>query len=305
MLRNKQKGLVVLAIIMLSYIKSNAQGCSDAGFCTMVNHSNPLLIDSSDKAIIQKFGLVYGLGEGATNAISPYYSISLKMKKNIVWNNKITAQYAFGDLGKATNFGDFLSSITLSNESKNKNSTHNFIAGIKIPLNFSNASDNGKILPMAYQSSLGTVDLIGGLNLNYKKVFIQSAIQLPTINLNKNSYLQNSLTDTVFNSTNKFERKPDALIRVGYALIANNNWKFTPNILAIYHFANDTYLNSKSDKISLIGSHGLTLNFNLLIAHKINKKNAFEISVAAPFVVRKIRPDGLTRALSIGVEYQF
>jgi hypothetical protein len=285
--------------------KLSAQGCSDAGFCTMVNNNKPSNTDSTKKIVEHKLGLVYGLGEGATNTISLYYSISINLKKNIVWNNKLTSQSAFGDLGSAINLGDFLSSINLSILSKNKNSKLNFIAGAKFPLSNSDAKDKGLVLPMPYQSSLGTTDLIGGVNYNYKKIFVQAAMQLPVINSNNNTYLQKFTADTVYSSTNKFERKADVLLRLGYMIHSKHKWNFTPNILAIYHVSNDSYVNSKSEKIVLKGSQGLTLNFNLLIAHKINKKNAFEISVAAPFVVRKIRPDGLTRALSIGVEYQF
>ncbi len=52
------------------------------------------------------------------------------------------------------------------------------------------------------------------------------------------------------------------------------------------------------------GSQGLTLNGNAFFDYEINKKNALQLNVGAPFVVRDARPDGLTRGLVINFEYR-
>ncbi|MEY2829047.1 MAG: hypothetical protein RIQ33_905 [Bacteroidota bacterium] len=291
--------IIAIALLLLNSKKTDAQGCSDAGFCSIVNHNKPTIGDSINKKMIHKIGVGYGLGEGTTHTFGIYYSNTLKIATNTFWNNKIVAQYATGNLGNNLNLSDLLSSISY-NHSINK-TKFTFIGGVKIPLNNSAAM----YLPMPYQSSLGTFDAIGGVNYSYKKIFLQSAFQIPIINFNKNTYLQNKLIDTTFSSTNGFIRKPDVLLRMGYLIGEKNKWKFTPNILAIYHLQNDSYLNLKSEKITLIGSEGLTLNFNLISTYKISATKQIEFSLASPLVVRKIRPDGLTRAITLGVEYQF
>lgn len=77
-----------------------------------------------------------------------------------------------------------------------------------------------------------------------------------------------------------------------------------PNVLAIYHLGEDTYENLYGKRQSLAGSQGLTLNANVIAGFAIDKKNVLELSLAAPFVVRSIRPDGLTREFTVGVEYK-
>jgi hypothetical protein len=295
--------IITIAILLLNSGSADAQGCSDAGFCSIINHNKPTLSDSMNKKMITRIGVGYGLGEGTTHTIGIYYSNTLKVANNTFWNNKIVAQYATGNLGNNLNLSDFLSSISYKH-SNNKN-RYTFIGGVKIPLHNSNAQSQGKVLPLPYQSSLGTFDAIGGVNYSYNKIFIQSAFQIPIINQNKNTYFQNKMSDSTFSTTNGFIRKSDLLLRLGYLIGEKSNWKFTPNILAIYHLQNDSYLNLKSEKIALIGSEGLTLNFNLISTYKISATKQIEFSLASPFVVRKIRPDGLTRAITLGVEFQF
>jgi hypothetical protein len=177
---------------------------------------------------------------------------------------------------------------------------------LKFPFTASNLKINGYSLPLDYQSSLGTVDAFVGTNLHYKQWDFNAALQIPVVNLNKNSYFAEYSGTTDFPSTNLFERKPDALLRATYLVnIPKSKFSFKPNVLFIYHLGEDSYENIFGRRESIKGSDGLTVNGNLLSTYRINQQNQIELSIASPFVVREVRPDGLTRSLVLGLQYQY
>ncbi|MBL7830802.1 MAG: hypothetical protein JNK41_07235, partial [Saprospiraceae bacterium] len=107
----------------------------------------------------------------------------------------------------------------------------------------------------------------------------------------------------LFQSTNKFVRSADVLLRISYPLSFGNKLKITPSILPIYHLANDKYTDESNIEKEIDGSQGLTLNGNVYLDYMLNEKSALQLSVGMPLAVRKSRPDGLTRSYVLGVEY--
>ena len=98
-------------------------------------------------------------------------------------------------------------------------------------------------------------------------------------------------------------RKGDVMLRVSYPVFKNETWKITAGILPIYHLADDEFTDVNSERKTIEGSRGLTLNGNVFFGYEIDKSNSVELSVGAPFVTRKARPDGLTRAFVAALEY--
>ena len=160
---------------------------------------------------------------------------------------------------------------------------------------------------MAYQSSLGTYDLVLGTAWVFrKKIDLNTAVQLPVINANKNTFFREYSTEMDFESTNNFQRKADILLRLGYILKSKNNkWTLRPNALAIAHLGKDDYENIFGKKESIDGSAGLTLNLNLQALYQIAQQKSIGFSIASPVIVRQSRPDGLTRSLTLSVNYLF
>ena len=76
-------------------------------------------------------------------------------------------------------------------------------------------------------------------------------------------------------------------------------------MLFIYHLGKDSFENIFGQRENISGSDGLTINGNLITSYKITKQSSIETSLATPFVVQTIRPDGLTRSFVIGVQYQY
>ena len=76
-------------------------------------------------------------------------------------------------------------------------------------------------------------------------------------------------------------------------------------MLFIYHLGEDSFENIFGQRENIKGSDGLTINGNLIASYTFTKQSSIELSVATPFVVRDIRPDGLTRSFVLGIHYQY
>lgn len=170
--------LSVLFIVFAFPKSLKAQGCSDAGFCTI----GPLKPDartlSSDKKNGQRITFLTPFGQGDDDVFVAAPGLQYDYFTTTGWNlqGKITANYADGSLGTALGAGDIYLSASRANALKNS-WTFTYTAGLKIPLNQANASENGMPLPMQYQSSLGTLDVIAGATLSNQKWQISAGYQ--------------------------------------------------------------------------------------------------------------------------------
>ena len=296
----KKSFLIILLCFNISF--NYAQGCSDAGICS-INHG--FQNDSKQFKNQLELSAIYSKGEADVQYFSPYVSYTKHFNERISFTSKVTMSTAKGSFGTRTQLGD---AFLVGNYTFKEHNQHQWSAllGLKFPFTASNLKINGYSLPLDYQSSLGTIDVFLGSNFHYKHWDFNGALQLPVINLNKNSYFKEYSGSIDFPSTNLFERKPDALLRTTYSLkTPNKKFTFKPNLLFIYHLEQDTFENIYGERVSIKGSEGLTINGNIISIYHLNKQNQFEISLATPFLVRDIRPDGLTRSFVLGVQYQY
>jgi hypothetical protein len=303
MLKFSIKSISAFTIFVVISYAGIAQGCSDAGFCSLKYHD---AAGKNNKNSIS-IGNTSGAADGNTFVNGTYATYSRQLSDKIYWDTKITANYASGKLANNFNIGDIFSSFTVkAYTSKTNTQSLKFLAGLKIPLTAANDKAGSKPLPLAYQSSLGTYDVLVGANFNSNKWEFTNAWQLPVTKQNKNTFIKEYSVSNDFPSTNKFERKGDVLLRAAYNIKKlAKNISLKPNILAIYHLGEDSYENIYSMRTNLVGSKGLTLNANLIGNYAINKSSSIELSVAAPFLVRDVRADGLTRKFTAGIEYKF
>lgn len=277
-----------------------AQGCSDAGVCSIGNSFEK---ESSSKNLIET-GSTYGVGEADVTYLSSYVTYSRAFSEKWAVSAKFTYSIADGSFGTRGQFGDAYLISNYQFAEKNKKQW-SFLTGFKFPFTTSNAKINGYSLPLDYQASLGTFDLILATNYKYSQWDFNLGIQIPVFNNNKNSYFAEYSGTDDFPSTNLFERKSDALFRATYTYqTPNKKLTFKPNVLFLYHLGEDSYENIFSERETIKGSDGLTINGNLITSYKLNSKSSLELSLATPFVVRDIRPDGLTRAFTAGLIYK-
>ena len=280
----------------------HAQGCSDAGICSIGK-----AFQEETKTFKNSFEInsILGQADGNVSIFTQTLSYTRKFTDKFSLGSRVTYNLANGNFGTRGQFGDAYLIGNYQFKEKN-NKQWSVLLGWKFPFTTANAKINNISLPMDYQASLGTFDLFLGTNLNYKAWDFNLAIQIPVFNNNKNSYFDELSVSDDFPTTNLFERKSDALFRTIYTLkTANNKFLFKPNVLFIYHLGEDTFENQFSNRETIKGSDGLTINGNLIGIYNINSKNSIELSAATPFVVRDVRPDGLTRSFVLGLNYRF
>lgn len=293
---------ILFSFVILFSSFSYSQGCSDAGICSIGNGFSSV-IDSTKNQI--EVGNVIGKGLEDVIYISPYISYTRILNNHFSLTTKFTFSQASGSFGTRGNVGDaFLIGNYKFSEKNNKQ--WSTLLGIKIPFTGSNDKINNFSLPLDYQSSLGTYDLFLGADFKYKNWNFNSAIQIPVINSNGNSYFDEYSASDDFPTTNLFERKSDLLLRSMYTFQSKSQkLTYKPNLLFIYHLGNDTFEDIFGSRKEIKNSEGLTINANFISNYKINATNSIEASLAFPLLFREIRPDGLTRSLTLGINYKY
>ncbi|MFN7708466.1 MAG: hypothetical protein ACK5QE_07385 [Sphingobacteriia bacterium] len=296
-------GVYLLLVAVLMPTLAKAQGCSDAGFCTITG-SHGQSIDSLHNRL--EIGNVYAVAEEDVQVNTQYITYRRQFGARWAASVKTTFSTAWGNFGTRGHFGDVYGTgfYTLSHPSVPKKVMWNALLGVKVPTNLGNLKINQNPLPIVYQSSLGTVDAIAGLNATIESWTLDAAVQLPVVQSNRNSFFAEQSGTDVFPSTNLFERRPDALLRVTYNYQTDDRrLTVRPNLLAIYHLGEDTFEDALGKRQDIKGSDGLTLNINLIADYFWVPRHGLELSVAGPLVVREERPDGLTRGLTAGLAY--
>jgi hypothetical protein len=305
------KQLLISSILVFSFIagrmQAQAQGCSDAGFCTAgaLQHSK-----ATDSVSASSIGLSLTIGSGEQGVSIFVPQLEWKHSLGPHWNVEAKLSYyiANGNLGTHSGLGDPI--VTATRAWMQKSHWRLFAtAGVRVSLSDGSASDErSRPLPMPYQQGLGTTDLIGGLAAQYRHwLFLSVGYQQPVLQYNNNAYLAEALPQeeaeykSYFDSR-ELERRGDVLLRAE-GMYARRQWSFSGGALLIYHLGNDHITDLLGQDASVEGSKGLTLNLAAKLGY-IKGKSHCEIGGGAPIVYRKARPDGLTRHWLITLRYE-
>ncbi len=293
------KTALAIFCIFLVQFSAQSQGCSDAGVCTL----NALKPTGSTELTRNHFKIGYtnGLADYDISVNGGYLEYGRMFSKRFGIDVKVAA---LGQSGN--NISEFGSSDFYLNGKYGFNEKTAVTLGAKIPLNKADKQMNGLGLPMDYQSSLGTFDLILGISHSVGRFHLVAAYQQP-LTQNENTFLAEAYDPTSklreFQSTNQFERAGDVLLRVSYPFHFGEKLRITPSLLPIYHLADDKFTDSAGKQQSIEGSNGFTLNGNVYVDYSVGKNGNLQLSLASPFIVREARPDGLTRGYVVGLEY--
>ncbi len=295
------KAIILCLLIGLSTVYVHAQGCSDAGVCTI-----DALRPAASSIEMQKSSKV----SGGFSVGGADYGITV-LGANLGYSGRFTERWSVdsrvtflsqsgNDIG-VTGPGDIFLNVNYMVSRK-------FIltAGTKIPLTKADKKLDGIPLPMDYQSSLGTLDLLAGIKYNPERWQWALAVQVP-LKQNENAFFPElydttSLVSTI-QATNGFHRQADILLHVSRTFEMSDKITFTPGLLPIYHVAEDTYTDIDGIVKNIDGSDGLTLNGTIFIDIKLDAVSTLEFSLGFPFIVRDARPDGLTRSFVFGAGY--
>ncbi len=299
----KLKFAALFFVLIFAVAETFAQGCSDAGICT-INSLNADKLQTNLKNNV-RIGIQNGKGDDGINIWGSYIEYYL--------NGTIPGLEIGGRINFISETSPSLSNQGLSDIFLTANylmqSNFSFAAGIKLPLNDANEKfdsiDAG--MPMGFQTSLGTFDLVLGAGYRIGGFRIDIGYQQP-LNNNKNTYLSTDFPPGApfgkYQSTNQFERKPDIMLRAAYEFAASKKFRIIPSVLPIFHLGEDKFTDSSGVVSAITGSDGLTLNANLMIEYIINKNNAIVLGGAVPLVTRDSRPDGLGRKYLLNLDFK-
>ena len=299
-----------LFVLLLSVRNLNAQGCSDAGVCSIHSIKNNAEAHESKegKKNDLSVGFGYGIGERSTDNYTWYAEYTRTITKRTSVTGKLSYAAISGELANTSGLGDLFLSVNHAFDIKSK-WKKSFVVGLKIPFDGANIKKNGIYLPMPYQTSLGTTDLVLAINYTRKSFGATLAVQQPLKPINENKFLPGDYPATPLTlkywPSNEFSRKGDVVGRVSYNFKTGERFSIRPSLLGIYHEANDTYLDDAKNRRPIYNSRGLTLNGNVFVDYHLKNGSGFELSLGTPFIVRDQRPDGLTRSFVASLEYQF
>jgi hypothetical protein len=288
------KKIITILIVCISSF-AYSQGCSDAGICTVDN----MKYQENDSLVYKnavKVGFNYGLSYENINVLGSYLAYSRKISDKVDVGARLIYFNQFNEDASSAAISDAIitSNFKLANDLKGT-------IGFKIPFTDGNLKENGAALPMDFQPSLGTFDLILGVSKKINKFNFVLGYQQP-LTQNENEFF--APLNSKFSSTNKFKRAGDLLFRAVYNYQISERFVFSPSLLPIYHIAEDKYTDLSNVERNIKGSDGLTLNANLYFNYRLDKKQSLEFSLGGPLVVRDVRPDGLTRGFVANLEYK-
>ena len=281
--------VLLLLVIISGYSFQIIAQCSDAGVCS-VGH----IMDDHDDNILD-VNVGYKFGSSGKEDDVKYHSFQLGAIYNVFEKTSLQISMPYniqsGPLGDVNGVGDLLVSVTQNIISDN-NSSFNASVGAK----FATGDDNANNLPMAYQSGLGSNDILFALNYTYQNIGFGVGYQLAG---GRN------------NNVIKLERGDDLLVRASYNLILDRI-RITPQLLFIKRLAKSSILDTSSTPstetyVEVDNSDQAQLNFLSSFQYEIDKNYSLFADFAIPFIKRENNVDGLTRSFSasIGVQLNF
>lgn len=304
-------------LLIFSLIQQNcfSQGCSDAGFCTMGAMKPDQPFNKKVKLKLRTMEISFYRG---TTSLTPIIYVATA-DMNFSLNNKTSFQVKVpyqavqGRLANTSGMGDISLCLTRNIRSTDK-SDINFSIGGKIPSNNSNkTSKEGNPLPMYYQTSLGTYDVIAGISLINRNWLFATGIQIP-LTRNKNDFLWDSWksnTDSIefiyinrYSRAKQLRRGTDVMLRIerNFRL---SRFNFSVGVLPIFRIYHDEITNGKGVRERPDGAMGLALSAIGTVGYSFNVRSGLKALIGHKIVNRSNNPDGLTRELVTTVSYVY
>lgn len=309
------RSLIFTVALCLTMSMAYAQGCSDAGFCTMGAMKPDQPYNKRINLKLKTVELSYYRG---TTTLTPIvYVANLDFNFSLNARNalqvKVPYQWVNGQLANTGSIGDISLCYTRSLYSSDRFDV-NASFGAKLPTNNSNFTDGVNPLPMYYQTSLGTYDVIAGISLINRKWLFATGIQIP-LNQNGNKFdwhrWQSNDPDELLyiqkypNSTD-LKRGIDVMLRVerNFRL---SRFNFSVGLLPIYRIVADEITNFQGVRTSKDAkgnvAKGLALSWIVTSGYNFNARSGIRLLVGHKIVQREFSPDGLTREFVSSLSY--
>jgi hypothetical protein len=236
------------------------------------------------------------MGEKDTKIITPQVEIKIANEKGY-FEFKLPYIVASGNAGKNFGIGDLMATYSLPVKMKSKSMSMSATGGFRFGLGNAADANVGKPFPMAYQTSLGTTDVLLGANLKWQKYLsIALGIQQPVLQYNNNGYEKTGYrgNDTSYFASSKLKRAGDVMLRIEGRYDFKEDFGISVGPQVIYHFMEDKMTSSKGVESNVVGSSGPTLNVVGGLYYKA-KTWIFDLNAGVPVIKKDAQPDGLSR----------
>lgn len=302
------KFIILIFLIIFSFLSfenSFAQGCSDAGLCSIdMNHS--------DKTSSMNYNYSVGLGLGEQGTIINTYKMSLFYSPidNVTIFTSLPFSVISGDITSTNGVGDIDFGVQYSLKIDDENS-------LKYSMSLKTSIDReakylvfpsgiAEALPMVFHPSLGNDNFVVVVDYQYKKYSISAGALIPLTQPNNNKFVTNSdleiktkpLIFDEYLTSASLERSSDLMLRVIRAVYQTKEFTFSAGINPIFRTGNNkvTFNESGIDRtLEIEKSGGLTLNLLADIDYQFSSTSTLSFSIGVPVITRTNQNDGLLR----------
>lgn len=309
-----RKCLLILYSILISFTVNNlhGQGCSDAGFCTMGAMKPDQPFNKKIELKLRSMEVSFYRG---TTTLSPVVyvataDLNFSLNSKTSFQVKLPYQAVTGTLDKTSGLGDISICFTRNVFTTEKFDVNVSVGG-KIPSNRADKDVDGYPLPMYYQTSLGTYDLITGISLISRKWLFATGVQYP-FNKNDNQFLwgrwENGPEHMAYIQEypvgNQLKRGTDVMLR------AERNFRFsrlnfTLGVLPIFRVTKDEITDKDGKRIKPDGASGMALSGIFTTGYNFNVQSGIKLLLGHKIVQRDVNPDGLTREFVSTLSYYY
>lgn len=236
--------------------------------------------------------------------------LSFSLNTKTSFQVKLPYQAVTGSLAETSGLGDISLCLTRSIFASEKFDI-NFSLGSKLPTNDSDKDIDGLPLPMYYQTSLGTYDLIAGISLITRKWLLATGIQHP-FNENGNEFLWTTWEGgphsieyiKEYPNAKHLKRGTDVMLRIERNF-RFSRLNFTLGLLPIYRITKDEIELGNGTRVKPDGASGLAMSGILTTGYSFNVRSSVKLLLGHKIVQRDVNPDGLTRELVSSLSYVY
>jgi len=301
------KYLILLTCLALNF-QVLAQGCSDAGFCTMGAMKPDQNYSKQIDLKLRSVELSYYRGTTTLSPIIYVYTADITIGVNDYnfFQVKVPYQMTKGNFGETQGLSDISMAWTrqlVTNENYSISAT----LGAKIPSNDSDidrpdgAFGSDGDFPMYQQVSLGSYDMVAGGAFITDKWLIATGVQI-ALTENKNDFRWGQWPEypsidyvREYALANNLKRGTDIMLRVERNF-RFTNFNFNIGLLPIYRITQDERYDFNNDeRIKIDGTTGLAMSLLVGGGYRFNVNNGVRVLFGQKLTDREVNPDGLTR----------
>jgi hypothetical protein len=310
------KLVLILSSLFVCLANTNilSQGCSDAGFCTMGAMKPDQKFEKKGNIKLRSVEVshYYGLTRFKDKIFVYTADFGFAFGKKMQGQVKLPYQRTQGVLANKGGLSDISLSLTRNLVAKEKYQI-NATLGAKIPTgNPTKTDDQGRALPMYYQSTLGTFDVVAGISLATRGWLFAVGYQ-QALNKVDNKFVWGPFQgDPNEEEALRYPISPNLWRGKDVMLRMEKNVRFSKfnislGLLSIYRLDKDKTQKANEVEVYAPDSNGLALTALVGGGYRLTPRSAIKIMNGFRIVKRHANPDGLSREFvnTIGYEFQF